>query len=249
MKDVPRRFYRDVAMRQSAEGWEVTLDGKLLRSPAKAPLLLPNEALAAAIRAEWDAQEDRIQPQSMPMMQFASTAVDRVMPNRAKIVEDIAAYGGSDLICYRAGGPEALAQRQQEHWQPLVDWANSRFDVALRTTTGIMAVEQSTHSLRTLARAVDLLDPWRLTAIAGVTTVAGSLVIALALLEGRLTPEAAIAAAQLDEIFQAERWGEDAEAVARRHSQAQDIIEAARFLALLPPDRRDDWKALEGRAG
>jgi chaperone required for assembly of F1-ATPase len=240
MKDVPRRFYRDVAVRQSAEGWEVTLDGKLLRSPAKAPLVLPSDALAMAIRAEWDAQQDRIQPQSMPMMQFASTAVDRVMPNRAKVIEDTAAYAGSDLICYRAEGPDVLVRRQQEHWQTLVDWVNGRFDVALRVTTGIMAIEQSAHSLRILARAVDRLDPWRLTAFAGVTTTAGSLVIALALLEGRLTPEAAVAAAQLDEIFQAERWGEDAEAMARRCAQAQDIIEAARFLALLPPGRRDE---------
>ncbi|MET1027374.1 MAG: ATP12 family protein [Dongiaceae bacterium] len=250
MKDVPRRFYRDVAVRQSPEdwpgGWEVTLDGKLLRSPAKASLILPSEALALAIRNEWDAQQDRIQPRSMPMMQFASTAVDRVMPNRATIVQDIAAYAGSDLICYRAGGPSALVERQQELWQALVDWANGRFDIALRVTTGIMAIEQSAHSLNALARAVDLLDPWRLTAVAGVTTIAGSLIIALALFEGRLTPEAAVAAAQLDEIFQAERWGEDAEAVARRHGQAQEIIDAARFLTLLPPDRAADWAALDG---
>ncbi len=233
----PRRFYRQVDIRAASDGWEVTLDGKALRSPAKAPLILPSEALARAIQVEWDAQTDRIQPQSMPMMQLASTAIDRVLPHRGRIVQDIAAYAGSDLICYRAEGPVGLVQRQEEQWQSLLDWANGRFDVALQSTVGIMAIEQSSQSLATFQRVVDRLDPWRLTALASITTIAGSLVIALAVLDGRLSVEAAVAAAHLDELFQAERWGADAEALARRDGQAREIAEAARFLTLLPPDQ------------
>jgi chaperone required for assembly of F1-ATPase len=233
----PRRFYRQVAVQSHPEGWEVTLDGKILRSPAKAPLVLPGEELAHAIRAEWDAQTDRIQPQSMPMMQLASTVVDRVQPNRERVVQDIAAYGGSDLICYRAEAPQGLVQRQEEHWQSLMDWANARFDVALRSTTGIMAIEQSPQSLATFRRVIERLDPWRLTALASITTVTGSLVIALAIFDGRLTVEGAVAAAHLDELFQAEQWGVDAEALARRNGQANEIADAVRFLGLLPPLR------------
>lgn len=233
VSEAPRRFYREVTVQRGDNGWQIALDGKLLRSPVKAPLVLPSEALAQAIQAEWDGQAERIQPQSMPMMQLASTAIDRVIPNRGLIVTDITAYAASDLICYRAEAPQELVRRQEEHWQALLDWASHRFDVSLRTTTGIMAIEQSAQSLAIFARIVDQLDPWRLTALASITSTAGSLVIALALLEGRLTPETAVAAAQLDELYQAERWGEDAEAVTRRQGQAREIADAARFVTLL----------------
>jgi chaperone required for assembly of F1-ATPase len=233
ISEAPRRFYREVTVLRGDDGWQVALDGKLLRSPMKAALILPSEALAMAVRAEWDAQGERIRPASMPMMQLASTAVDRVLPNREQIVADVTAYAASDLLCYRAATPADLVRRQEEQWQSLLDWANHRFDVSLCTTTGIMAVEQSAQSLAILKRVVDQLDPWRLTALASVTATAGSLVIALALLEGRVTPEAAVAAAHLDELFQAERWGEDAEAMVRRRGQAQDIADAARFVTLL----------------
>ena len=238
--EAPRRFYREVTVQRGDDGWQIALDGKLLRSPVKAPLLLPSEALAQAIQAEWDGQAERIQPQSMPMMQLASTAVDRVTPNRAQIAADITAYAASDLICYRAEAPAELVRRQVEHWQALLDWASHRFDVSLRTTTGIMAIEQSAQSLAIFARVVDQLDPWRLTALANITATAGSLVIALALLEGRLTPEAAAAAAQLDELYQAERWGEDAEAATRRQGQAREIADAARFVTLLDKSDRHE---------
>lgn len=238
ISEAPRRFYREVTVRRGDDGWQIALDGKLLRSPVKAPLVLPSEALAQAIQAEWDGQTERIQPHSMPMMQLASTAVDQVIPNRAQIVADITAYAASDLIYYRAEAPAELVRRQAEHWQALLDWASHRFDISLRITTGIMAIEQSAQSLAIFARIVDQLDPWRLTALANITATAGSLVIALALLEGRLTPEAAVAAAQLDELYQAERWGEDAEAAARRQGQAREIADAARFVTLLDKSER-----------
>lgn len=229
----PRRFYRQVDITAAGKGWQIALDGKLLRSPAKAELILPTERLATAIQAEWDAQQDHIVPHMMPLMQLASTAVDRVALNHAKVVVETAGYAGSDLLCYRAAHPEELVARQMEIWQPVLDWANHRFDTALLSTTGIIAIAQSPASLAQFERVVQALDPWQLTAVASLTGSAGSLVLALAVLEQHLTPEQAVQAAQLDELYQAERWGDDAEAVQRRQNLARDIADAARFLTLL----------------
>ncbi|SRR5260221_7631353 len=233
MTNFPRRFYRQVAVSAVETGWQITLDGKILRSPAKADLILPTEQLADAIRAEWDAQIDQIRPQTMPMMQLASTAVDRVQPHRQQVMADTAGYAGSDLLCYRADMPEELVRRQTQIWQPLLDWANHRFDTALQATTGIVAIAQSATSLARYLRVIDTHDSWRLTALANLTGITGSLVIALALLEQRITPGEAVSAAQLDELFQAERWGEDAEAKQRRLGLANEITETAAYLALL----------------
>jgi chaperone required for assembly of F1-ATPase len=236
MTTFPRRFYQQVTVIAAPGGWQITLDGKVLRSPAKADFILPTAALADAIRDEWDAQVEQIRPSSMPMMQLASTAVDRVGPHRAQIVADSAGYAASDLICYRSDTPEQLVQRQTEIWQPLLDWANHRFDTALQATTGIVAIAQPESSLARYRQVVETFDPWRLSAIANLTGLTGSLIIALALIEQRLTPMEAIAAAQLDETFQAERWGEDAEAAERRQGLAREINETATYLALLAGD-------------
>jgi chaperone required for assembly of F1-ATPase len=229
----PRRFYRRVDVAPAKQGWQITLDGKFLRSPAKADLILPTERLAMAVQAEWAAQQDRILPHTMPLMQLASTTIDRVAHNHAKVAAEAAGYAGSDLLCYRVDHPEELATRQTQIWQPLLDWANHRFDTALQATTGIIAIAQSPASLAQYERVVQALGPWHLTAVASLTGSTGSLVLALAILEQQLTPEQAVQAAQLDELFQAERWGNDAEAVQRRQNLARDIADAARFLSLL----------------
>jgi chaperone required for assembly of F1-ATPase len=229
----PRRFYRQVDVVPAETGWQITLDGKLLRSPAKAELILPTEHLAKAVREEWDAQREHVLPHTMPLMQLASTTTDRVAHNHAKVAGEAAGYAASDLLCYRVDHPEELAARQTQIWQPVLDWANHRFDTALQATTGIIAISQSPASLARFERAVQALDPWQLTAVASLTGSTGSLVLALAILEQHLTPEQAVQAAQLDELFQAERWGEDGEAVRRRQSLAGDIADAARFLSLL----------------
>ena len=229
----PRRFYRRVDVAPAEQGWQITLDGKFLRSPAKADLILPTERLAIAVQAEWDAQQDHIVPHTMPLMQLASTTIDRVAHNHAKVAAEASGYAGSDLLCYRVDHPEELATRQMQIWQPLLDWANHRFDTALQATTGIIAIPQSPASLAQYERVVQALGPWHLTAVASLTGSTGSLVLALAILEQQLTPEQAVQAAQLDELFQAERWGDDAEAVQRRQNLARDIADAARFLTLL----------------
>jgi chaperone required for assembly of F1-ATPase len=228
-----KRVYKSVETRQSGDGWGVALDGRTLRTPARHVLTVPSERLAAAIAAEWDAQQTEIQPHTMPLTRLAATAIDHTAGKRAEIVADVAKYAETDLVCYRADHPPALAARQAATWQPLIDWAAGRYDAGLAVTTGIVPTAQSPASLKAFAAAVAALDDFRLTALQAATGTCGSLVIALALLEGRLDAEAAFAASQLDETFQIEAWGEDDEAAARRHALAADIAAAAKFLELL----------------
>jgi chaperone required for assembly of F1-ATPase len=232
MLSAPRRFYKTATSTPVDGGWGILLDGKALRSPAKRPFVLPTEGLAAAIADEWQAQGEKISPSSMPLMQFAATAIDRLADDCTALVEEIAGYGHSDLICYRAEEPPSLARRQEELWQPLVAWAAERYDVALNVTTGIVAVEQPTHALATFRRVLEACDLFALTALAAATGSAGSLVIALALMEGRLSPDEAADAALLDELFQAEKWGSDPEAERRLAAIRADLHAAKRFHTL-----------------
>jgi len=235
MPSAPRRFYKSVSIAADEAGWHVYLDGKVLRSPAKRDFALPTRALAEAIAAEWDAQAEKIAPQSMPLMQLAATAIDRVAAERVRVLAETAGYGGSDLVCYRAAAPEDLARRQAESWQPLVAWVAERYDVALAVTTGIVAVAQPEHALARFRQVLEAADHFALTALAAMTGAAGSLVIALALAEGRLTPEQAAAAALLDELYQAEKWGSDPEAEQRRAAIRRDLADALAFLRLTRP--------------
>jgi chaperone required for assembly of F1-ATPase len=189
--------------------------------------------LAAAIAAEWDAQRDEIRPEKMPLTRLAATAIDRTAFQREGVVAETANFAGTDLVCYRADQQPALAARQQAIWQPLIDWAMLRFDAPLTITTGVIPTPQAPASLKAFAAAVAMHDAFRLTALHTLTAACGSLVIALALLEGRIDADAAFAASQLDESFQIEAWGEDSEAAARRETLAADIAAAARFLELL----------------
>jgi chaperone required for assembly of F1-ATPase len=228
-----KRVYKLVEARAVDGGWGVVLDGRPLRTPAKRDLCVPSKRLAAAIAAEWAAQDPEIRPERMPLTRLTATAIDRTCAERDKIVAEVANYVGTDLVCYRAEHPPALAARQEAVWQPLIDWAAGRYDAGLAVTAGILPVAQSPTSLRAYATVVAALDDFRLTALQAATGACGSLIIALALFEGRLDAEAAFAASQLDETFQIEAWGEDAEAAARRATLAEDIMAAARFLELL----------------
>lgn len=229
-----KRVYKGVTTRGvDGGGWGVALDGRPLRTPGKNALVLPSEALAAAIAAEWDAQEGEIRPATMPLFRLAAAAIDRTATQRDLIVAETANYAGTDLVCYRADQPPALAARQHAVWQPLIDWASRRYDAALVVTAGIIPAPQSLATLGAFAAVVVAQDDFRLTALHSLTAACGSLVIALALSEGRIDSEAAFAASQLDETFQIEAWGEDADAAARRHALAADIAAAARFLELL----------------
>jgi chaperone required for assembly of F1-ATPase len=231
--DVNRRFYREAAAVAEGDRWRIALDGKVVKTPARNPLALPTRALAEAIAAEWAAQDTKVKPDTMPLMQLASTAIDRVAPERARIIAEIAGYAATDLVCYRAEAPAELVARQAAQWDPLIEWLRERYDVSLKVAAGVMAIPQSEQALAALTRAVAAQDDLRLTALGVMTGAAGSLAVALAVLEGRIGPEAAAEAAQLDELFQAERWGIDPEAEKRRALQRADLAAAKRFLDLL----------------
>jgi len=228
-----KRVYKDVTTRRVDSGWGVALDGRPMRTPGKNELLVPSEKLAAAIAAEWDAQQDDVRPMTMPLTRLAATAIDRTAMQRHQVVDEIAGYAGTDLVCYRAEHPAALVARQHAVWQPLIDWAALRYDAALAVTSGVIPTRQSAAALKAFAAAVAVHDDFRLTALHALTTTSGSAVIALAVMEGQLTAQEAFATSQLDETFQIEEWGEDAEAAARREAIAADIASAARFLELL----------------
>lgn len=228
-----KRFYKkaEPVWREGTHG--ITLDGRPVKTPGKRELTVRNGALAAAIAEEWNAQGGEIRPRTMPLTRLVTTAVDRVATQREAIVQQTANYTGTDLLCYRAAHPPALATRQQAVWQPLIDWAVLRYDAPLSVTTGVIPRSQAPTSLRAFAAAVAALDDLMLTALHLATAACGSLVIGLALLEGRVDATEAFAASQLDESFQIEAWGEDAEQAERRQALAADIDAAARLISFL----------------
>ncbi|HVJ55458.1 MAG TPA: ATP12 family protein [Aliidongia sp.] len=228
-----KRFYREVSVAEVEGGFGVLLDGRALRTPAKRGLVLPYLAPAEALAAEWAAQDGEIRPATMPLMKLVSTALDLVADKHAAVAEEAANYAKSDLLCYRADHPPELIDRQARLWQPLLDWAALRFDAPLRVTAGILPVSQPPDSLKALRHALDGLEPLVLTPVADLTAVTGSLILALALWDGEIDAAGAFAAATLDEAFQIERWGEDAELTARLDRQRRDLDAAARLLALL----------------
>lgn len=228
-----KRFYREAVVATAEDGFTILLDGKPLRTPAKNELKVARRGLAEAIAAEWQGQGKTVTPLALPLTRLVSTAIDRVAPRRAEVVAEIAKYAGTDLLCYRAADPPELAARQHTVWQPLLDWADERFDARLAVTHGVTPISQAQAALEALKRAVAAHDEIRLVALHLATTTCGSLILALALLEGRLSPDEAFAAAQLDESFQIERWGEDLEQATRRDALREDIALAARFAALL----------------
>jgi chaperone required for assembly of F1-ATPase len=228
-----KRFYQKAEPAKSAGGYAITLDGKPIKTPGSRDLLVPSEALAAAIAEEWNAQATEVRAAKMPLTRFATTTVDRVATQRDAIIRQTANYAGTDLVCYRATHPPELAARQQAVWQPLIDWAVLRYDAPLVVTSGVIPKSQSEESLRAFASVVAEHDDFALTALHVATAACGSLVIGLALTQGHLDAEGAFAVSQLDESFQIEAWGEDAEQAARRRALAADIQAAARFISLL----------------
>jgi chaperone required for assembly of F1-ATPase len=228
-----KRFYRQAEAVPAAKGWALALDARIAKTPGRRDLIVPNAALAAALAAEWNAQQGEVRPQEMPLTRLACRTLDRPAEGREAVVRQVAHYAGTDLLCYRAARPPELAQRQHALWQPLVDWAVLRYDAPLEITAGVVPKSQAPASLRAFAAAVGACDDFTLTALAAATAACGSLILGLALIERRIDAETAFAASTLDESFQSEVWGEDAEAAARRRAVAAEIAAAARFTALL----------------
>ena len=229
------RFYKkaDAAADDSGAGWRVLLDGRAVKTPAKADFLLPSEVLAREIAAEWDAQGEKVQPSTMPIMQLAATAIDRVRPNRPGVIAELTGYGRSDLLCYRAPYPEELIERQAKKWQPLLDWSQDDLGVALRVTEGVMPITQDDHAHLRLQDHVESFDDYYLTALHSLTTVSGSVIIGLAVMNKKIYAQNAFECAMLDEEYAMEIWGADAEAIARRDRHRAELLATGRYLELL----------------
>lgn len=225
-----KRFWREVTVTPDRG---IALDGRPVRTPGRVPLAAPTDALAAAIAEEWRAVGDTLDPRAMPLTGLANAAIDRVAPDPAAFAAGLAAYGDSDLLCYRADGPPELVARQEAAWDPLLGWARRRYDVHFETAAGVMHRPQPPATLARLGEAVAALDPFRLAGLSPIVTVTGSLVAALALVEGGADAEAVWQAAQIDEDWQAELWGSDPLAEQARAGRRRDYDAGVRFLAAL----------------
>lgn len=227
-----KRFYKEAAIVAGADGWSVALDGRPMRTPARAPLLLPTEGLAQAVAVEWSAQGVEIDPRTMVMTGLANAAIDQVAPGRAAFAEGVALYATSDLLCYRADGPQPLVARQAAAWDPLLDWARARYDVAFTVTSGIIPVAQPAETLERMRQTVEAQPDFVLTGLSTLVTLSGSLVCGLAVVERAFDAEIVWDAAEIDERWQAEQWGEDTEAAQRAAGQRRDFLAARDFCAL-----------------
>lgn len=211
----------------------VALDGRPVRTPGRVPLILPNDVLADAVAAEWRAVEDMLNPREMPLTGLANAAIDRVAPDPCTFAAGLARYAESDLLCYRADAPEPLVARQAAAWDPVIAWAQRRYDVGLEVTTGIVHRAQPPATLVRLAEVVAAHDPFALAGLSPVVTLSGSLLLALALVESATAADAVWVAAHVDEDWQAEMWGEDALAAEQRAARRAEFDAAVQFLLLL----------------
>ena len=228
-----KRFWKSAAAERRGDGWGIALDGRPLKTPARTDLIVPAQALAQAIADEWNGAGDKIDPWAMPLTGLANAAIDRVAPDPAAFAEGLARYAEADLACYRAEGPRELVERQAREWDPLLAWARRRFDVDFVTTGGIAHVDQPKATVERLRQAVLSLDPFRLAALSPLTTVGGSLVAALAVIERALSAEESYAAVTLDERWQEDKWGADADAAKAMAERRRDFLAAARLAELL----------------
>jgi chaperone required for assembly of F1-ATPase len=232
VRPLPKRFYTEASVTGGGAPFGIALDGRPVRTPMKAALVLPARALAEAVAREWQAQGEFIDPRAMPFTRLSNTAIDRVAPDPQRIAEDIVAYAGSDLVCYRAEEPEGLVARQAEVWDPVIGWAEERLGGRFILAAGVVHRPQSKSLLDALRGSLLEHGAFALTALHEMASLTGSGLIALAVAEGKLGLEDAWAAAHLDEDWQAAQWGQDAEAQARRAARKADFDAAAEFLGL-----------------
>ncbi|RME98525.1 MAG: ATPase, partial [Alphaproteobacteria bacterium] len=225
---LPKRFYREVAHEPGpeGEGWIVLLDGRPLRTPLKAPLRLPSAGLAQAVAREWDAQRERIDPNLMPLTRLANTALDRVRGREGEVADEIARFAESDLLCYRAQSPAGLAAAQSAQWDPILEWYATEHAVRFTLAEGVMHVEQPEESVAFIREDLHRRDAFALSALHTITTLTGSVLLALAHARGRLDADAVWNAAHVDENWQISQWGEDREAAERRNFLRSEMMAA-----------------------
>ena len=233
----PAKSYKQVSVDSPASAEQpihrVLLDGEPARTPKGAVLALPSRVLAVAIADEWRTQDKIIRPQTMILTRLANTAIDHVAPDPQNASQQLLAFANSDVICYRAETPSDLMRRQQLVWDPLLQWVAERFGVSMRTVGALTIIEQDEAAIAALQAELQRRDPFALAALYAAFALCGSLVIALALSERTLDPEAAFAAANLDKIYQAERWGWDEQEQAKMAAERAELIQISRFLELL----------------
>jgi chaperone required for assembly of F1-ATPase len=229
-----KRFYKEAAAVQAGDsGYAVLLDGRRAKTPGGAPLMLPTRAAGELVAAEWNAQVDWIEFAAMPASRHTFTALDRVGQARAETAAELARFAGSDLLCYFAGEPRVLVERQHAHWGPVLDWAEDQLDLAFVRAEGIVYQAQPPETLHKIEAIALELDDFALAGLAWAGALFGSTVLALALQRGRLTGEEAFVLSRLDEDFQMEQWGEDAEAAERAANMRTEALVLERWFAAL----------------
>ncbi|MDB5701331.1 MAG: ATPase [Sphingomonadales bacterium] len=224
-----KRFWKDVAVADRG----ILLDGKPVRTPGRLPLVLPTDALAEAVADEWRAVEKEIKPQEMPLTGLSNAAIERIAPDADAYAAGLAVYGETDVLCYRADAPPPLVGRQAAMWDPLLEWARTRYDIAFTVTTGIIHRPQPPETIARLAHAIAARDAFELAALSPIVTIGGSLVVALMIAEDAIDPDAAFDACHLDELWQAELWGEEWMAADTRAAHRADFLAGAKLLELL----------------
>ncbi len=223
------RFYAHAGLVEDPDGFAIALDDKPVRTPSGRTLVAPNRDIADGIVAEWDAQQETIDPMTMPLTRFVNSVIDAVADRVEAVTDDVAKYFGSDLLFYRAGHPEALVAREAAHWDPIVFWAADALGAHFILAEGIVHVRQPDSAIAA-ARAALPTDPWSIAALHAVTTLTGSALLALALMRGVIDQDQAWAAAYVEEDWNIEQWGGDEEIAARRAARLVDFRAAATIL-------------------
>lgn len=232
LKADTQRFYKS-ARATDAAPFSVCLDDRPLRTPGGKPQVVPTRALAEALAAEWEAQGEKLDMASMLLTKAVNTAIDRIEPRRAEVVDELTGFAGSDLLCYRAISPRELVERQARAWNPWLDWARSDLGMDLSMGDGIKHVAQAEASIEAARRVLGAFDSFALTALHPAITISGSAVLGLAFGRGLIDAATLMNLSRIDEDYQSERWGEDAEALAVRRLREADLVLAERMLALL----------------
>ncbi|MGH6912915.1 MAG: ATP12 family chaperone protein [Geminicoccales bacterium] len=228
-----KRFYQEVSIAPATDGYRVLLDGRSIQTPARRALMVPSAALAEAVADEWRAQGETIERASMLLTRLVSTALDRMPALRVDAIDEVLGYAETDLLCYRAAAPADLVLRQEEGWQPWLDWLAQSHGAQLVVTSRMRPVAQPEAALRRLRAVIEPQGDWQLVGLHAATTTLGSVVLGLALSGGAIEPEAALAASLLDELFEIERWGREREAERRHQALRQDVLAVARFAGCL----------------
>jgi chaperone required for assembly of F1-ATPase len=225
---LPKRFYKEAGVEKRDGAFQLVLDGRPARTPGRHQLAVPTRALAEVLADEWRRQGEEIDPATMPVTRIVNSGIDGVAPRRAEVIDDLVRYAGSDLICYRAGEPVRLVEAQNARWNPVLDWAQESLNARFTLSEGVMHVEQPPEAAAAIRKAVEAVrSPLALAALHVMTTLTGSVLVALAHAAGRYDAEQAWEAAHVDELHQESIWGEDHEAMTRRRNREAEFQAAS----------------------